>query len=488
MVVVVVDLTAMPSVCRPRVESATGRSEAVPGLCLLSSKRKVMTRNLTHKFALVALAMTIHGSAGPTLSHAQSVPTGRPAAIQATADPTAAARNRLVDTRVEAAGVKDPRVLRVMRETPRHEFVPRALRSQAYFDMALPIGGAQTISSPFTVAWMTETIDPQPTDRVLEIGTGSGYQAAVLSPLVDSVYTIEIVPLLGETAKATLERLDYDNVHVRIGDGFAGWPEEAPFDKIIVTCSPEDVPQPLVDQLREGGKMIIPVGERFQQTLYLMTKVDGELVGKPLQPTLFVPMTGQAEAARRVLPDPANPSILNGGFEVMPGDGAGGNTTDGDTTDGDDTGGDTTDALAGTIPGWYYERQVTQVRGGAFEGDSFVRFSNSTPELASHLLQGLPLDGRKVTSLRFSGAVRTSAVQSSGPTDSLPAIVINLYDEQRRDLGVFVIGPFKGTRDWRQYSRLVRVPPQSREAILRIGLFGATGTADFDAIKIEAVR
>jgi len=437
-----------------------------------------MTRNLAHKLALVALAMTLHASPEPTNAYAQSVTTGRPAATQATADPTAAARNRMVDTRVEAAGVKDPRVLRVMRETPRHEFVPRARRSQAYFDMALPIGEAQTISSPFTVAWMTETIDPQPTDRVLEIGTGSGYQAAVLSPLVDSVYTIEIVPLLGETARATLERLDYKNVHVRVGDGFAGWPEEAPFDKIIVTCSPEDVPKPLVDQLREGGKMIIPVGERFQQTLYLMTKVDGELVGKPLQPTLFVPMTGQAEATRRVLPDPANPSILNGGFEVMPGDGAGGDTTEGEATD----------ALAGTIPGWYYERQVTQVRGGAFEGDTFVRFSNSTPDLASHLLQGLPLDGRKVTSLRISGAVRTNAVQSGGPTDSLPAIVINLYDEQRRDLGVFVIGPFKGTRDWRQYSRLVRVPPQSREAILRIGLFGATGTADFDAIKIEAVR
>jgi protein-L-isoaspartate(D-aspartate) O-methyltransferase len=194
-------------------------------------------------------------------------------------------------------------------------------------------------------------------------------------------------------------------------------------------------------------------------------------------------MTGQAEATRRVLPDPANPSILNGGFESMPVGGAGGNTADGDAT-----GDDTTDALAGTIPGWYYERQVAQVRGGAFEGDAFVRFSNSTPELASHLLQGLPLDGRKVTSLRFSGAIRTSEVQSGGPTDSLPAIVINLYDEQRRDLGVFVIGPFKGTRDWRQYSRLVRVPPQSREAILRIGLFGATGTADFDAVKIEAVR
>lgn len=387
------------------------------------------------------------------------------------ADPLAVARDEMVATRIEVAGVKNPRVLRVMRETPRHEFVPRAQAAKAYLDMALPIGGAQTISSPFTVAWMTETIDPQPTDRVLEIGTGSGYQAAVLSPLVNSVHTIEIVPELGETARATLARLGYENVNVKVGDGFLGWPEAAPFDKIIVTCSPEDVPRPLVEQLREGGKILIPVGERFQQTLYLMTKVDGKLVGQPLQPTLFVPMTGKAEAARRVLPDPANPGVINGGFESSH-----------EESQAD------AEALAGTVPGWYYERQVTQIQGGAFEGQQFVRFTNTTAELASHLLQGIPLDGRAVTSLRISGAVRTDAVQGAGQSDSLPAIVINLYDEQRRDLGAFVIGPFKGTRDWKHYSRLVRVPPQSREAIIRIGLFGAIGTADFDAIKVEALR
>jgi len=387
------------------------------------------------------------------------------------ADQFAKARNEMVATRIEIAGVKDPRVLRVMRETPRHEFVPRAQVARAYLDMALPIGGAQTISSPFTVAWMTETIDPQPTDRVLEIGTGSGYQAAVLSPLVDSVYTIEIVPELGKTAQSTLARLGYENVHVRIGDGFLGWPEAAPFDKIIVTCSPEDVPKPLVEQLREGGKILIPVGERFQQTLYLMTKIDGKLVGQPLQPTLFVPMTGKAEAARRVKPDPANPGVINGDFELSQG-----------------AIGADAESLAGTIAGWYYERQVSLIRGDAYEGEQFVRFTNATPDLASHLLQGLPLDGRAVTSLRISGAVRTESVQGAGQADGLPAIVINLYDEQRRDLGIFIIGPFKGSRGWKQYNRLVRVPVQSREAIIRIGLFGAVGTADFDAIKVEAVR
>ncbi len=158
----------------------------------------------------------------------------------------------------------------------RHEFIPRSQRDKAYFDMALPIGDAQTISSPFIVAWMTEAIDPQPTDKVLEIGTGSGYQAAVLSSLAAEVYSIEIVRPLGEKAAEVLEDLGYKNVHVRVGDGFQGWPEHAPFDKIIVTCSPESVPQPLIDQLREGGQMIIPVGQRYQQTLYLLTKQDGK--------------------------------------------------------------------------------------------------------------------------------------------------------------------------------------------------------------------
>ena len=179
---------------------------------------------------------------------------------------------KMVEDEIAAAGVNNERVLRAMRDTPRHEFVPPNQRRLAYYDMALPIGDEQTISPPFVVAYMTEEIDPQPTDKVLEIGTGSGYQAAVLSPLVKDVYTIEIVEPLGKRAARTLKQLDYKNVHAKVGDGYQGWPEAAPFDKIIVTCSPEKVPQPLVDQLREGGRMIIPVGERYQQNLYLFTQ------------------------------------------------------------------------------------------------------------------------------------------------------------------------------------------------------------------------
>ncbi|MGE0758666.1 MAG: protein-L-isoaspartate(D-aspartate) O-methyltransferase, partial [Pirellulaceae bacterium] len=236
--------------------------------------------------------------------------TGVPLPPRAAAQPTSSydsARQRMVDESVVGTGVKDPRVVRAMRATPRHEFVDAAYRSQAYFDMALPIGSNQTISSPFIVAYMTQSLDPQPTDRVLEIGTGSGYQAAVLSPLVAEVRTIEIVEALGLKAAQTLKRLNYANVFVKVGDGFQGWPEHAPFDKIIVTCSPEKPPQPLIDQLREGGLMVIPVGERYQQTLYLMRKKNGELIAEALQPTLFVPMTGAAEEARQIQPDPTEP-------------------------------------------------------------------------------------------------------------------------------------------------------------------------------------
>ncbi len=392
-------------------------------------------------------------------------------------DPFVQARQHLVETRVKAAGVKDPRVLRSIAETPRHEFVPASQRAKAYYDMALPIGDSQTISSPFIVALMTEALDPQPTDKVLEIGTGSGYQAAVLSPLVAEVYTIEIVRPLGEKAARVLAELEYDNVSAKVGDGFLGWPEAAPFDKIIVTCSPESIPQPLVDQLREGGQMIIPVGERYQQTLYRMIKKDGKLERQPLRPTLFVPMTGEAEEGRQQLPDPANPKLINGDFEI-----AGSSPIH--------------------IPGWYYGRQVRRVSGGIQTSDSasdsasqaratagagaaFVRFENETVGLDAHLLQGLALDGREVPLVKLSGKVRTENVGGSERADGLPVVAVTFYDDQRRELGTFWLGPFRGTRGWREESRMIRVPPQSREAIIRIGLFGATGVADFDAIGLE---
>lgn len=187
------------------------------------------------------------------------------------------------------------RVLAVMGQVPRHEFVPPQWRDEAYADRPLPIGHGQTISQPYIVAFMTERLEPRPTDKVLEIGTGSGYQAAVLSGLVKEVFTIEIVEPLAKQAAADLKRLGYTNVLVRAGDGYKGWPEAAPFDSIIVTCAPEHVPQPLVDQLKEGGRMIIPVGPLSQQELVVLQKNDGKVERRAVLPVRFVPMTGKAK-------------------------------------------------------------------------------------------------------------------------------------------------------------------------------------------------
>jgi protein-L-isoaspartate(D-aspartate) O-methyltransferase len=180
-----------------------------------------------------------------------------------------------------------------MGKVPRHEYVPERLRPEAYADRALPLGHGQTISQPFVVAFMTERLEPQPTDRVLEIGTGSGYQAAVLAGLVAEVYTIEIISDLAQQAAADLKRLGCTNVHVRAGDGYQGWAEAAPFDSIIVTCAPERVPQPLIDQLKDGGRIIIPIGAAWNQDLILLRKRSGKLEQQAVLPVSFVPMTGE---------------------------------------------------------------------------------------------------------------------------------------------------------------------------------------------------
>jgi len=373
-------------------------------------------------------------------------------------------RNRLVQEVLIPSGVSSPRVLDAMRQTERHLFVPERLRERAYFDMALPIGDAQTISSPLIVAMMTQALDTQPTDKVLEIGTGSGYQAAVLSPLVKEVYTIEIVESLGLSAKKLLASIPkYKNVTVKVGDGFLGWPEHAPFNKIIVTCSPENVPQPLVDQLADGGLLVIPVGERYQQTLYLMRKKGNSLEREALLPTLFVPMTGEAEAKRQKQADPANPSLVNGDFEMpLPEN--------------------------GHVVGWYYQRGLTWENDGtAPTGKCYVRFDNEVTGQPTSLLQGLGIDGRAVTHIKLSGTVKVENVKQGTSSDDLPAISIQFFDEDRKRVGIHWLGPFRGTRKWQNVHETLRVPLTTREAIVSIGLFGATGTAYFDNITLESV-
>jgi len=412
-----------------------------------------MFKQLTSS-ALACYAAIVAALVSPTTTDALAQ--GRKALIQA--------RNRMVDTEIVAAGVKNRRVIAAMRKTPRHEFVQFPQRKYAYLDMALPIGHGQTISPPFIVAYMTEQIDPKPTDRILEIGTGSGYQAAVLSGLAGEVYSVEIVEPLGLKAAQTLKRLHCDNVKTKIGDGFEGWPEYAPFDKIIVTCSPERIPRPLVAQLKEGGRMIVPVGERYQQVFYMLTKRDGKLKLEALRPTLFVPMTGQAESYREVMPDPSNPEIRNGNFEEMV-------------------------SKEKIAAGWHYQRQLEIVEDVESPfGNHYAKFTNSIPGKGCRALQGFPVDGRTVKSLKVKMFVKGKDIRPGYPKNSLPHVMITFYDEKRAMLRTSRIGPWLGTFDWQMEKANIDVPILAREAIIHIGLFGAVGELCFDGIEMTAIR
>ncbi len=201
----------------------------------------------------------------------------------------------MVRDQIEARGVRNPEVLRAMRTVPRHLFVPPALRLSAYDDTALAIGEGQTISQPYIVAFMTEALQVGPGDKVLEIGTGSGYQAAVLAEVVDEVYTIEVRPQLAERAEQLLKKLGYDNVHVRCGNGAYGWPEEAPFDGIIVTAAPDRVPDELLKQLRDGARMVIPLGREIQR-LHVITRRGDAFEDEAVLGVRFVPFAWTAQS------------------------------------------------------------------------------------------------------------------------------------------------------------------------------------------------
>lgn len=370
-----------------------------------------------------------------------------------------ALRQKMTQEYIANEGVKNPRVLEQMRTVPRHEFVRPELRNLAYNDHALDIGYKQTISPPFIVAYMTETLDPQPSDRVLEIGTGSGYQAAILSGLVQDVYTIEIVQPLGRQAAALLKRLGYKNVHCKVGDGYQGWPDAAPFDKIIVTCSPEEIPRPLVDQLKEGGKMIIPLGERYQQVFYLLEKKNGELQRTKLLPTLFVPMTGTMEDKREKQPDPLHPQFVNGGFELD----------------------DNNDGLAN---GWHYQRRSRLVPD-AIEGKQSICFENEEPGRAAHMLQAMAIDGSRVPQISLSWAMKSANVKEGLTPAELPGIFIYFFNDQRIPIEKTAIGPWPAdVAAWERKSELVFIPPTAKEMIVQAGLNGATGQLWLDDFRM----
>ncbi len=210
-----------------------------------------------------------------------------------TGDDLAQARAQMVEYQLTARGIRDGRVLQAFRQVERHRFVPPEYLSLAYGDHPLPIGHDQTISQPYIVALMTELVAIDSTDKVLEVGTGSGYQAAILSLLASRVYTIEILKPLAESARTRLEKLGYSNVTVRAGDGYRGWKEEAPFDGIIVTAAPTEIPPPLIEQLADGGRLVIPVGDHWQE-LILLTRDGDNIERTSITPVRFVPMTGEA--------------------------------------------------------------------------------------------------------------------------------------------------------------------------------------------------
>jgi protein-L-isoaspartate(D-aspartate) O-methyltransferase len=265
-----------------------------------------------HRLGIAMLFVSLYGCdqveppapVKPVAARPEDVPRSEQ---KAGTDPYADARRQMVRSIEEPASpfatpVRDPLVLAAMRTVPRHLFVPEGVRRFAYDpSRALPIGETQTISAPDVVAAMTAALALEGDEKVLEIGTGSGYQAAVLAEIAREVYTIEIVEPLGKRAEGTLEKLGYDNVHVRIGDGYQGWPEHAPFDAVIVTAAPDHIPQPLIEQLQDGGRMVIPVGRvgRVQQ-LQLLRKSGDELSQEGLMDVVFVPMTGEAQKGRQV--------------------------------------------------------------------------------------------------------------------------------------------------------------------------------------------
>ncbi len=383
------------------------------------------------------------------------------AAVGQSADKWQPDRDKMVDDEVVAAGIANARVIEAMRAVPRHEFVTPDQRRYAYCDMCLPIGSGQTISPPFMVAMMTERLDPQPTDKLLEVGTGSGYQAAVLSRLVRDVYTIEIVESLGRRSGAALRRLRCDNVHTRTGDGYAGWPQYAPFDKIIVTCSPTAVPQALIDQLKEGGRMIVPVGELFQQTLYLFEKRDGKLVKQAIEPTMFVPMTGAGEGDGRQ--NQAAGRLMNGDFEEP-------------------------SRFAERPEAWYYVRQgKVEAVDDVPAGKHCLTITNQVPGRHGQALQALGIDGRQSSRLDIDLWVRTANVKAGPNIESQAMLLVTFFDDERAPIGQAMIGPWSGSMPWTRQQGKLNVPRSARFAVVAMGLLGATGEISFDDIHSTAV-
>jgi protein-L-isoaspartate(D-aspartate) O-methyltransferase len=253
----------------------------------MTSAKRLESGQVWRRRALIGLISPL----APSIAVAQ---------IPAPPDSYQSRRLTMVKDQIETLGVKDPEVLAAMRNVPRELFVPENVRPQAYEDRPLPIGFGQTISQPFIVGLMTELLDPKKNYRVLEIGTGSGYQAAILSRLVGEIYSIEIVPELARSSAETLSNLGFRNITVREGDGYRGWPEKAPFDRIILTAAPPEIPQTLLEELKPGGKLVAPVGLGFQKLVVVEKSIDGKTTTRSVLEVRFVPMIKGTEDKKRI--------------------------------------------------------------------------------------------------------------------------------------------------------------------------------------------
>ncbi|MGV3606304.1 MAG: protein-L-isoaspartate O-methyltransferase [Planctomycetaceae bacterium] len=376
----------------------------------------------------------------------------------------ASARQRMVREEIEAQGIKNAALLDAMREVPRDQFIPTHRRNVAYLNVAITYGDGHVVLPPLVIAHAIEQLDPKLNDKVLVIGTGTGYSTALLSRMSKEVFSIEIDRATALTAEETLRRLKYSNIQLKVGDGFEGWKEHAPFQKIIVECSPDTVPPALIEQLDEGGSLLIPVGDDYDQTMYLMKKVNGQLETVSMWPTLLVPMKGRAEELRSSSSEkPRPPSINNGGFEeIVPG--------------------------SDNLPAhWTYVRQAKVIEGERFpEGNRALQFLNDTPGHLSTAIQAFPVDGKSVSEITLSFRVWGKEIRPGLTRQQLPRLEVRFFDEKRRPCGGDWVGGWFLTFDWVQKTRRFSVPRQAKFAIVQIGLDGATGEIRFDDLRITS--
>ena len=386
----------------------------------------------------------------------------QPAAAQSGMRELLEARRLMVQEEIAAQGIENERLLEAMREVPREQFIPLYKRNLAYLNLAVTYGDGQVILPPLVTAHLIEQLDPQKNDKVLVIGAGSGYSSALLSRMCREVYAVEIDRNVAATAEETLNRLKYTNVKLRVGDGFEGWQEHAPYQRIIVECSPDSVPKPLVEQLAEGGVLLVPVGTEFDQTMHLCKKVNGELTTVSLWPTLLLPMKGKAEEFRSQSEKLRTPSILNGGFEeIVP---------------------KTTDVPAS----WAYVRQGRVITDSTCpEGKYSLSFINVTPVVAATALQAFPVDGKSISELTLACKIWGKEIRPGQNRQELPRVEVRFFDEKRRFVGGEWMGGWNMTFNWLPKEHVFSVPRTAKFALLRIGLGGATGEIRFDDFRLE---